>query len=107
MTNDQARTLLILGFAVAMPIGFYHRFRARTGESLDRRQESWPILLTLRPLAWANVIGLIAFLYKPESMAWASMHLPAWARWSGVPIGVAAVGLLTWMFRALGQNVTD
>jgi protein-S-isoprenylcysteine O-methyltransferase Ste14 len=107
MTDHQARLILLIGIVTLLPIGIYHRLRARTGEPLDRRQEGWPILLTLRPLAAAFAVGLFAFLIKPSSMAWTSMHLPSWARWSGVAIGIAGGILLTWTFHTLGRNLTD
>jgi len=107
MTDNQARLILLLGFAVVMPIGIYHRFKAHTGERLDRRQEGWPILLSLRPLAAACMVGLLAFLIKPSSMTWASMHLPGWARWVGVVFGIVAAALIIWTFHTLGHNLTD
>jgi len=107
MSDSQARLILLLGFILVMPIGIYHRLRARTGEHLDRRQEGWPILLSLRPLGLAFWVGLIAYLYDPTNMDWASLHLPGWARWAGVAFGAAATALVTWMFRALGHNLTD
>ena len=107
MSDPQARAILLLGFAIMMPIGIYHRLRARTGERLDRRQEGWPILIGLRLLGLAFTIGLIAYIVNPSNMHWASMHLPAWARWTGIPIGLAAIALVTWMFHTLGHNLTD
>ena len=107
MTDDQARIILLLGIVVAMPIGIYHRLRARTGERLDRRQEGWPILLSLRPLGVAFVIGLTAFLIKPRNIAWASLQLPSWVRWTGIGFGIAAIALLACMFHTLGHNLTD
>ena len=107
MTDSLARIILLVGFVVFAPIGIYHRLRSRTDERLDRRQEGWLILLSLRLLALAFMAGLIAFLIEPSSMAWASFPLPNWARWSGVGLGVAAGGLLIWTFRSLGHNLTD
>ena len=107
MTDDLARIILMVGFAVVVPFGFYHRLRARTSERLDRRQEGWLILLTLRPLALAFAAGFFLFLINPRSMAWASFHLPGWARWIGVVLGAPAGGLLIWTFRSLGRNLTD
>jgi protein-S-isoprenylcysteine O-methyltransferase Ste14 len=107
MTDNTARLLLIAGFLTMMPIAAYHRLRARTGERLDRRQEGWFILLTLRPLAAVMLAGLVAFLVRPGSMAWSSLPLPGWLRWIGVPLGMAAVGLLFWTLRSLGRNLTD
>jgi protein-S-isoprenylcysteine O-methyltransferase Ste14 len=107
MTDDLARVILLVGFALVAPVGIYYRLRSHTDERLDRRQEGWLVLLTLRPVALASLIGLIAFLVKPSSMAWASFHLPDWLRWSGVVLGAAAGGLIIWTFRSLGHNLTD
>jgi protein-S-isoprenylcysteine O-methyltransferase Ste14 len=107
MTDSLARIILLVGFAVFAPVGIYHRLRSRTDERLDRRQEGWLILLSLRLLALAFMAGLIAFLIEPNLMVWASFHLPNWARWSGAGLGVAAGGLLIWTFRSLGHNLTD
>jgi protein-S-isoprenylcysteine O-methyltransferase Ste14 len=107
MTDDLARMILLIGFAVVMPIGIYYRLRSVTDERLDRRQEGWPILLSLRFFALACMVGLVAFLVEPMSMAWASFHLPSWARWSGVGPGAAAGGLIIWTFHSLGHNLTD
>jgi protein-S-isoprenylcysteine O-methyltransferase Ste14 len=107
VTDDLARTILLAGFAIVMPIGIYHRLRSSTDERLDRLQEGWLILLSLRPLALVAMVGLVAFLIEPSWMAWASFHLPSWVRWSGVCLGVGSGGLLIWTFRSLGHNLTD
>ncbi len=107
MTDELARTILLAGFAIVMPVGIYHRVRSSTDERLDRRQEGWLILLSLRPLALAAMVGLVAFLIEPSWMAWASFPLPNWARWSGVGLGVGSGGLIIWTFRSLGHNLTD
>jgi len=107
MSDDLARIILLIGFAVVMPIGVYYRLRSVTDERLERRQEGWPILLSLRLFALGCMVGLVAFLVEPTSMAWASFRLPSWARWSGVGLGAAAGGLIIWTFRSLGHNLTD
>jgi protein-S-isoprenylcysteine O-methyltransferase Ste14 len=107
MTDSLARIVLLAGFAVFAPVGIYHRLRSKTDERLDRRQEGWPILVSLRLLALVFVVALIAFLVDPSSMAWASFHLPNWGRWAGAGLIVAAGGLLVWTFRSLGHNLTD
>jgi protein-S-isoprenylcysteine O-methyltransferase Ste14 len=40
-------------------------------------------------------------------MAWSSMSLPVWLRWTGVCVIAIACGLLVWTFRSLGRNLTD
>jgi protein-S-isoprenylcysteine O-methyltransferase Ste14 len=106
--DDPFRIILLLGLVILVPIAAYHRVRSQlTGEKLDRRQEGLFILLTLRPLGLAMMAGLIAFVVSPASMAWSSVPLPIWMRWTGVALGVVAGVLLTWTLRSLGKNLTD
>jgi protein-S-isoprenylcysteine O-methyltransferase Ste14 len=108
VSDDQPfRWILLAGFILFMPIGIYHRLKARTGEKLDRRQEGLFILITLRLIGVAGVAGLIAYLINPACMAWAAVPLPAWLRWTGVGLALIAGLLLVWMFRTLGRNLTD
>jgi protein-S-isoprenylcysteine O-methyltransferase Ste14 len=102
------RLILIVGWVVLLPVLAYHRIRSQaTGESLDRRQEGWFILLTLRPIGLAHMAGLITFMINPARMAWAALPLPVWLRWIGVGLGAAAGGLLVWTLVNLGRNLTD
>ena len=102
------RIALLIGMLVFMPIAIYRRVRSQaTGEKLDRRQEGYFILLTLRPLGIATMVGAIAFVISPRSMEWSSIALPAWMRWTGVAMGAIAGVLLTWTLSHLGQNLTD
>ena len=63
------------------------------------------MLATLRPLALASMLGLIAYTINPASMAWSVVVLPTWVRWLGV--GVATGSLLIWTMHTLGKNLTD
>lgn len=109
MSDDNVfRIVLLLGMLIVVPIGIYRRVKSQaTGETLDRRQEGVLILFTLRPLGLAMMAGIIAFIISPASMEWSSIPLPAWARWIGVAIGIAAGVTLTWTLRTLGENLTD
>jgi protein-S-isoprenylcysteine O-methyltransferase Ste14 len=109
MADDQIfRTILIVAAATVLPVGLYYRLRSQsTGEKLDRWQEGRFILFTLRPIAAVTVIGLFAYMINPDSMAWASMPLPAWLRWVGVGCGIAGATLLIRTFQSLGKNLTD
>jgi protein-S-isoprenylcysteine O-methyltransferase Ste14 len=108
MSDDRLfRLILLAGFVLFMPIGIYHRLKARTGEKLDRRQEGLFIMVTLRLVGVAGVAGLIAYLIDPACMAWGAVPLPVWLRWTGVGLALIAGLLLVWMFRTLGRNLTD
>ncbi len=102
------RYILILGFAIIVPIGAYHRIKSQaTGEKLDRRQEGIFILVTVRPIAIAAMVGLVTYMINPALMAWSTVALPNWLRWAGVVLGITGGLLLVVTFRTLGNNLTD
>ena len=102
------RTLLIIGFFAVAPIAVYHRIRSQaTGEKLDRRQEGLCMLATLRPVGVMFWLGVLAYMINPARMAWSSVPLPAWLRWTGVVLCAIGAGLMIWTFRRLGKNLTD
>lgn len=109
MNGDQTfRLILIAGALVVLPIAIYHRVRAhRTGERLDRWKEGPFILFTLRPIGIAVMVGLFTYMVNPARMAWSSMPLPFWLRWTGVVFAVMGGALIVWTFRNLGKNLTD
>ena len=109
MTDDATFSMvLIIGAALVVPIAIYYRVRSQSsGEKLDRREEGWFILLTLRPIGILSMLGLLAFMIDPAWMAWSSISLPTWLRWCGVAVGVLAGTLLIWTFQTLGKNLTD
>ncbi len=96
MPNDDIfRFILILGAVVVFPIGIYHRLRSQaSGERLNRRAEGIFILVTLRPIGVAAVLGLFAYMINPAWMQWSSLPLPTWLRWMGVGLGIPAAVLI-------------
>ena len=106
--EDTFRAVLIVVYLVVLPIAIYHRIKSQaTGERLDRRQEGLFMLATLRPVGLILWLGLIAYMVDPSWMAWSSVPLPAWLRWTGAGVCALAAGLLFWTFRSLGKNLTD
>jgi protein-S-isoprenylcysteine O-methyltransferase Ste14 len=102
------RPVLVAGFLAVVLVTLYHRLRSwASGEKLDRRQEGLFILATLRPVALMLWLGVIAYMVNPAWMAWSSVPLPAWLRWTGAGVCATAAGLLTWTLRSLGTNLTD
>ena len=108
-SHDQTfRVVLVVASLILLPIAAFYRIRSEaTREKLDRRREGLFILLTLRPVGLAGMLGFIAHLVDPAWMAWASVPLPVWLRWAGVGVGLLAGGLWIWTFHTLGRNLTD
>lgn len=90
-----------------MPVGAYHRFRAHTGEKLDRWQEGALILFGLRLLGLAMLACGLVWLIEPGWLAWAAWPLPAWLRWAGVALAAGGGVLMSWTMHNLGKNLTD
>src|SRR5688572_32003521 len=102
MSDDQLfRLILLAGFVSFMPIGVFHRLKARTGEKLDRRQEGLFILITLRLCGITGMLGVFAYLINPAWLAWAALPLPSWLRWTGVVPGAVSELLFVWTLRNL------
>ncbi len=107
MNNDLPFRLCALAILVAtLPVVAYHRFKAHTGEKLDRRQEGF-VLFPLRLAGLAAWAGIFTWLISPATMEWSRVELPAAARWAGLPLGAFASAWLVWMVRSLGRNLTD
>lgn len=108
MNPDQVfRWLLIAGALTLFPMMFYFRLKSRTREPLDRRQEGWFILLTLRPIGLLTLAGFFTYLASPSRMAWASAPFPIWLRWAGIAVGLTGGILILWTMSTLGPNLTD
>ena len=110
MTVQDATFRAVLGAALLaiVAITLYHRLRSwESKEPLDRRQEGFFILVTLRPIALLMWLGVFAYLIDPTWVAWSAVPLPLWLRWFGVGVLVGGIALLAWTLRCLGKNLTD
>jgi protein-S-isoprenylcysteine O-methyltransferase Ste14 len=102
------RNVILLWVILFFPVALFYRIKSlASGEKLDRRQEGWPILMTLRPLGALCWFGVLAFMINPLWMAWSSLALPPSLRWAGLGIGILAATLLISALHCLGKNLTD
>jgi protein-S-isoprenylcysteine O-methyltransferase Ste14 len=99
---------LVVLWAVFAPVAVYYRTRSQsTGEKLDRWQEGAFILFSLRGVAAIGFATLVSFLVYPPLIAWASVPLPGFLRWTGMAFGAMGGCLMIWTFHTLGRNLTD
>ena len=102
------RTLLLIGFAIIVPLAAYYRVRSQSSkEKLDRSQEGLFLLVGIRLFGFLTMAGLIAFLVNPQYMHWSALSFPVWLRWVGIAWGICAGFLWMWTFSHLGKNLTD
>lgn len=109
MNEETLFRVIVAGlFLACVTIGVYYRRRAaRSGEKISRREEGWRIMVPLRLLGFSVWGVLVAYLLNPQWVAWSTVQLPSWLRWTGVVLAFAAIPLIYWVFSSLGKNVTD
>jgi protein-S-isoprenylcysteine O-methyltransferase Ste14 len=96
--------LSVIFFVVAL----YHRIQSqRSGESLDRTREGWPILIGIRLAGFLTLCATAAWLWNPRWFATAAVPVPETLRWIGVAGYACSIAWLLWMFHSLGRNLTD
>jgi protein-S-isoprenylcysteine O-methyltransferase Ste14 len=101
---------LILGaiLLAAVSISGFYRRRARAASgTIARRRESPRLIVYRLAFALPLLFSLLAFLIRPELVAWARAPLPAAARWIGVGLGVIAIPLVVWVMRSIGSNISE
>jgi protein-S-isoprenylcysteine O-methyltransferase Ste14 len=106
-SENPFRWVLMAGLLVVLPVALYHRLRSITKEHLDHTQEGWFILITLRLAGLGIMVSTSAYIVNPQGMAWASVPLPVWLRWTGAGPLCLCAALLTWTLQSLGKNLTD
>jgi protein-S-isoprenylcysteine O-methyltransferase Ste14 len=106
--SPAVRSALIAIGLTFFAVGMYHRIRsARSGESLDRTKEGWPILIGMRLAGFITFGSTAAWIWNPAWFAWAAFPVPEWGRWIGVAGFFFGITWLIWMFVSLGANLTD
>lgn len=108
--NDTIFRILVLGLvAAALAISAYFRRKAQRagGDKIDRRQEGVPLMLVLRVAGLALWLSVFVYVINPNWIAFAALPLPDALRWFGCALCLIALPLLVWMFRSLGNNITD
>src|SRR5690242_17877792 len=103
----QYRLVLALIVIATGIITGYHRWRARTGETISHKDEGCLFAIALRSVGLVLWISVLGYLLWPQSIQWAQVELPAALRWFGAGLGVVAIGLLFWTLTSLGKNLTD
>jgi len=96
--------ILLTAFGLS---GYFRRKARRSGEVIPRGREGSAILIARLVLALPFYLSMLAYAVNPGWMAWSALALPTWLRWVGVFVGLATLPLLYWVFRSLGNNISE
>ena len=106
--SEEVRLTVIALSLVCVGVGGYYRVQSqRSGESLDRTREGWPLLIGIRVAGLLMVGSIMAWLYNPAWFEAATLPIPESVHWLGVACFFFAVAWLVWMFHTLERNLTD
>lgn len=102
------RLIFIALFLSGTSISIFYRWRAQQSskDEITYREEGPLVMYVLRLLGLGLWVAVIGYMINPGWMQWASISLPVWFRWAAVGLAGIAWGLILWMFRSLGNNVT-
>lgn len=96
--------VLILAFAAHR--GYYVRKHGEERDTLKKREEGW-VSKIAGTLGMIGFIGTLLYAVNPSWLAWASLPLPLWLRWTGVGIALLGFALLQWSQNTLGKSWSD
>jgi protein-S-isoprenylcysteine O-methyltransferase Ste14 len=104
----QFRLIFMAVFVTSVSISAYYRRKAQeSGETISRRAEG-TLALTLRACGASVVLAsFLLYAFIPQWMRWSALPLPGWVRWLGAGMGIACLPLLWWVFRSIGENISE
>ena len=100
---------ILFGILLAVGLGISGVFRRRAdkaGGKVSLREDGPAISIFIIGARILSLAAILAYLFRPQWMQWASLTLPTSLRWLGAGIGVGAIPLIYWVMRSLGRNVT-
>ena len=65
MSEEVRLTVIALSLIFVLVGGYYRVQSQRSGESLDRTREGWPLLIGIRVAGFLMLGSIVAWLYNP------------------------------------------
>ena len=106
MIGEISKAVLIAVFSAFSVIRILYYVRTRragykTVIEERRRYSNWLSIL----ICYA-VLTIFLYIFAPQTLAWAAVPLPAWARIMGWVLGIGALLWFVWIHRSLGSNLS-
>ena len=102
------RLIFLIVLVLTFSISAYFRRRARdSGEVIERQAEGRTVLFLRMALALPLLLSLILYIVYPQALDWAKMSLPLWLRALAAVTAILCVPLIYWVFRTIGDNISE
>lgn len=95
---------LLLAFALHR--GYYVRKHGAGQKTLKKREEG-VVSGIAGLLGMLGFAALLIYAIQPRWLAWSSLSLPLWLRWTGVLVSLLGFALLQWAQVTLGKSWSD
>lgn len=97
----------LVGIGISASIYYRRKAQAVSGDNINRRLEGDFRMIALRIGGLLTWLSILVYTIYPPLVSWSLIQLPGWIRWLGVGMATITIGLLIWMFKSLGANITD
>jgi len=95
---------LIAVYTAFLVLRIRYQLRAKRAGLRAVIEESKKYSVLLGALICYKVGTFFLYLLWPQTLDWAAVLLPAWLRWCGLALALAALALFAWVHRHLGSN---
>ncbi|MBC7878178.1 MAG: isoprenylcysteine carboxylmethyltransferase family protein [Anaerolineales bacterium] len=97
--------VLIIAFAAHR--GYYVKNYSKPEEATVKQREEGIISKLAGLLGMIGFIAVLIYVINPAWLAWSTLHLPLWFRWTGLGIAVIGFVLLQWAQVTLANSWSD
>ena len=97
--------VLIVSFAAHR--GYYVKYHSKPEEATIKKREEGIVSKLAGLLGMTGFITMLAYVINPDWLAWASLALPLWLRWTGVGLAIMGFALLQWAQVTLANSWSD
>lgn len=85
-------------------IEYYRRTRKAGFKTVIEERKRYSVWLSV--FICYEVFTFFLFILFPDSLSWAGMDLPYWARLLGIGMGATALAWFIWIHQSLGDNLS-
>jgi protein-S-isoprenylcysteine O-methyltransferase Ste14 len=98
--------LAILGCAFLLS-GLYRSKARKETDQIPREDEGWQAVILRLGSGMIVVLVILLDIFFPEFMEWTKIDLPLWIRILGTLISVGYLLWIWWVFRTIGNNISE
>jgi len=97
--------MIILAFILHR--GYYVKKYTGHGDETLKKREEGTASKVAGLFSMVGFVSTIAFVINSGWLAWATLPLPGWMRWTGIVMALFGFALLQWAQSTLGQSWSD